>query len=153
MSARPTVLLVDDHVDDISWLVDLLAFRGYGVHVEANEKDARRQLRAVKNGETAFCLAVIDIMVSIRDIMDLADLNEEFYKSSRETGVRLCQYAREELQISSEDLPIACISARSDHDHIQRLLKRLEIPLFSRVPQSREESLREFVKDTLPKIE
>ncbi len=150
MSIQPTVLIVDDHIDDISWLVDLLQHRGYKVHVETNEKDARRQLEHVREGKVIFCLAIIDIMVSVSDISELANLDEKFYSSSRETGVRLCRYARQELGISSETLPIACISARADHEHIQQLLGDLTIPLFSRVPQSREESLREFVKSELP---
>ncbi len=152
MNAQTKILVVDDNIDDMSWLVDLVEFRGYRVHVETNEEDARRQLRAIKKGEVDFRLAVIDIMVSIRDIMDLADLDEDFYSSSRDTGVRLCQYAREELGISTDDLPIVCITAREDYEQIQILLKKLEVPLFSRVPQSREQSLREFVMDKLPKL-
>ena len=153
MSVKPQVLLVDDHLGDISWLIDLLEHRGYQVHTETNEKSAREQFKAVERGDVSFRLAVIDIMVSIRDITDLADLNEEFYKSSRESGVRLRIYARQELGLTAEELPIVCVSARADLEHTRRILQELGIPLFSRVPQSPEESLREFVKGKLPKIE
>ena len=144
------ILLVDDHIGDVTWLVDFLEHHGYEVVQVTNEKDAREKLEEVEKGQATYVLAIIDIMVSIRDIMDLVDLDEKFYEESRETGIRLCAYAREELKIKPEVLPIVCISARSDHEEIQKPLRQLGIRLFSRVPQSREESIREYLKEKLP---
>ncbi len=152
------VLLVDDHIGDISWLVDLLEARGYVIDQVTNEEAARSVLEGAKErldegGATDYELAVIDIMVSIKDIMDLVDLDDNFYEQSKDTGVRLCRYARDELGISQEDLPIVCISARADQDEFKPQLDQLGIPLFSRTPQSPEESIRNYVEGNLPRIE
>ncbi len=152
------ILLVDDHIGDISWLVDLLEARGYEVEQVTNEEAARRVLEGVKErlaeGQTAgYGLAVVDIMVSIKDIMDLVDLDEKFYEQSKDTGVRLCRYARDELEISADDLPIVCISARADQEEFKPQLDQLGIPLFSRTPQNPEESIRSYIEDNPPRIE
>ncbi len=156
MTSEARVLLVDDHIGDVTWLVDFLEDRGYNVDQVTNEEAARRKLEAVKAavkaGQETYVLAIIDIMVSIKDIMDLVNLDEKFFEESRETGIRLCAYAREELALEPDDLPIVCISARSDHEEIRKPLGQLGIRLFSRVPQSREESIREYLKERLPKM-
>ena len=152
MSSEARILLVDDHIGDVTWLVDFLEARGYEVDQVANEEAARHKLEAVKDGRESYALAIIDIMVSIKDIMDLVNLDEKFFEESRETGIRLCAYARKDLKLDAGDLLIVCISARSDHEEIQKSLLELGIRLFSRVPQTRDESIREYLKETLPKI-
>lgn len=149
MKATAKVLLVDDHIGDIRWLIDFLEWRGYEVDQITNEEAARRQLEAVKEGSSSYALAIIDIMVSIKDIMDLVEPNERFYEQSRDTGIRLCHYARKELGLSAERLPIVCISARDD-DEVKRSLEELDVPLFSRTPQAVEDSIREYITDALP---
>lgn len=143
------VLLIDDHVGDISWLIDFLEARGYQVDQETNEVDARAKLESVKEGESAYNLAIIDIMVSIMDIMDLVDLDDDYFEKSRETGLRLCRYARKELGISEVQLPIVCISAATDREEIQKGLEELGVPLYSRVPQAPENSIRNFLEQHL----
>jgi len=145
------VLLVDDHAGDVRWMIEFLEERGYRVHEITNEEAARRQLEAVKKGDVSYALAIIDIMVAIKNIMDLLGSKEEFYEKSRDTGIRLCHYARKELGISAERLPIVCLSARDD-DKVRQLLDELEITLYSRTPQTSEDSIREYLKKKLPKL-
>ncbi len=153
MSSSNGILLVDDHIGDISWLVDLLEARGYEVDQVTNEDAARRRLEGVKEslekGRATYVLAIVDIMVSTRDIMDLVKLTEEFYAESKDTGIRLCQYARDELKISAEHLPIVCISARADLENFKPQLDRLRISLFSRTPQTSGESIRDYLEENL----
>jgi CheY-like chemotaxis protein len=145
------VLLVDDHVGDITWLMDYLEFQGYEIAHVTNEEAARKKLEAVKARKTCYSLAIIDIMVSVKDIMDLVKVSDGLYEDSQRTGIRLCKYARRELGIPAEELPIVCISARADDEEFQEALGELGIKLFSRVPQTAEESLREYLKENLPK--
>ena len=150
--AAPRVLLVDDHIGDITWLVDLLESRGYEVDNVTDEETARGRLEAVKEGRASYALAVIDIMVSIQDIRKLAALDEEFFRESKRTGIRLCELARRRLRLSESDLPIVCISARSDHEEIIKPLDELGVRVFSRVPQSREDSIRGYLEQKLPRV-
>jgi CheY-like chemotaxis protein len=145
------VLLVDDHAGDVIWMIEFLEERGYRVHEITNEEAARRQLEAVKKGDASYALAIIDIMVAIKDIMDLVESKERFYEKSRDTGIRLCYYARKELGISAETLPIVCVSARDD-DQARQLLEELDIPLYSRTPQTPEEDIREYLRKKLPTV-
>lgn len=146
------VLIIDDHIGDITWLVDYLEDRGYGVDQDTNEVAARQRLALIKEGKAAYTLAIIDIMVSIMDIMEIVELDDDFYEESRNTGLRLCQYARNELGIHEKTLPIVCISAAADREDIKAGLDELKIRLFSRVPQAPEESIREYLERELPRI-
>ena len=156
MSSNNRVLLVDDHVGDITWLIDFLEARGYEVDQVTNEMAARRKLKRIKEDLAknlrTYELAIIDIMVSTRDIMELVALTNDFYEKSKETGIRLCQYARDDLKISAKRLPIVCISARPDTDDFQPKLEELGIRLFSRTPQTAEESIRDYLERALPSI-
>ncbi len=143
------VLTIDDQVGDLLWLLDLIRSRGYGVVTATNEKEGRERLQAVKAGEESYSLAIIDVMMSTHPIEDLVDLDEKFFEESRDTGIRLCRYARKELGISPQELPIACLTVRDDDD-VSRAMGELDIPLFNRVPQSPEDSIRRFIEERLP---
>ena len=139
------VLLVDDRIGDIAWLVDYLQARGYSVDHVTNEQAARCRLERVRVGEARYALAIIDIMVAIKDIMDMVELDDEldeaFFADSRTTGIRLCRWIREDLEISSKELPIVCISARPDIADLQRQLKEIdpEIEIFGQLMENPEE--------------
>lgn len=148
---RPSVLLVDDHPDDIGWVFDLLEKRGYNVDTATNEEAAKGLLKAVKSEQKNYALAIVDVMVSVKDIMDLVELTDDYFELSRQTGVRLCRYAREELGIGPDKLPIVCISAR-DSDEVRTPLRALGVPLYNRMAPSREESIREYIRENLPEI-
>ncbi|MCP3961827.1 MAG: response regulator transcription factor [bacterium] len=150
MSSPPKILLVDDHLGDIRPLIHHLEWLGYGIDHVANEEAARRALEAVSADDTAYALAIIDIMVSTKDIMDLVDLDASFLEDSQDTGIRLCEYAREQLGISEEHLPIICISARND-DAARDALDALGIPLYGRVPKP-DGSILQYFDSNLPKI-
>lgn len=152
MTHRSSVLIIDDQVGDIGWLIDLIQNRGYVVVLATNEEAAHKQLDRVKRGHTSYALVIIDIMVAVKDLMDLMTLDERFFDNSRDTGIRLCKYARHELGLSPEDLPIICISVRDDNN-VKEEMNVLGIRLFNRVPYGPEESIREFVEAHLPAIQ
>jgi len=145
------VLIVDDQVGDLLWLLDVIQSRGYKILLATNEAAARERLLAVKEGKEAYVAAIVDVMVAVKDLLDLMDLDDQFFEESRNTGIRLCQYAREELHILAKELPIACLSVRDDHE-VKEAMRKLAIPLYNRVPQSPAESIRGFVDLHLPPL-
>jgi CheY-like chemotaxis protein len=151
MADRPQVLIVDDQVGDLLWLLDLIKSRGYRVRLATNEAEASERLLAVKEQSEAYVAAVIDVMVAVKDLMELMALDEQFFEDSRNTGIRLCRYARKELGISPEQLPIACLTVRDDNE-VKEAMRELAIPLYNRAPQSPSESIRGFVEQYLPLI-
>jgi CheY-like chemotaxis protein len=142
------VLIVDDQIGDIGWLIDLIQSRGYDVVLAANEKAARGQLDEVKQGKASYVLAIVDVMVAIADLMDLVALDDKFFQKSKDTGIRLCRYARQELGLLAEELPIVSISVREDQE-VKKAMNDLGIQLFNRGP---EEGIREYVEKHLPRI-
>lgn len=148
MTARPTVLVVDDQIGDLFWLLNLIRNRGHDVVVATNERAARDRLRAVKEGSEAYTLAIIDVMVAVEDLMELVTLDDRFFEDSRNTGIRLCNYARNELHLSNDDLTIACLTVRDD-DQVRQAMQGLGIPLFNRAPYSASDSIRGFIETKL----
>lgn len=151
MSERPRVLIVDDQMGDLLWLLDLIQNRGYDVVIATNEAAARERLRAISAATEAYALAVIDVMVAVKDLTQIAALDDQFFEDSRNTGIRLCQLARRQLRITAEQLPIACLTARED-DEVRNAMRDLEIPLFHRAEYSSAESIRSFVEEKLPTV-
>lgn len=151
MSSTPRVLLVDDHLGDIRPVIHHLEWLGYAIEHVANKEAAQRVLESVAEGKAEFALAIIDIMVSTRDISDLADIDASFLADSQNTGLRLCEYAREELSIPEEQLRIVCLSARSDDD-AKDTLHGLGISLYGRVPKP-DWSILDYIDAHLSKIE
>lgn len=149
MSETRRVLVVDDQLGDIQWVIDLLEYHGFAVDVESNEVAARRRLERVKESTLSYALAIFDIMLGTQNMEELVVIDPEILDDSKDTGVRLCQYARKELQIPSSTLPIVCISARDDDPELRYALRKLNIPLLSRTPQSVGESLRQYIEEHL----
>ncbi len=151
---RGKVLLVDDRKGDIAWLVDYLEKRGYHVDHVTNEQAARGRLEQIVSGKQRYILAIIDIMVALKDIMDMIELadelNETFFENSRTTGIRLCRWIRGDLDISSKDLPIVCISARPDIGEIETQLEEIdpEIQVFGQMAEN-PEVFRNWLEDNL----
>lgn len=151
MTDNNRIFLVEDNIGDTTWLIDLLESRGYVIDDESNEKSAKQRLDAIKKGDESYVLAIFDVMVATMDFMDLVDFDDTFVERSQNTGIRLCEYARKELRIAREELPIVCLSARDDKE-LKDALKSLNIPLFSRTPQRPEEGLRAYIKKKLPDL-
>jgi CheY-like chemotaxis protein len=152
MSDSPRVLVVDDQVGDIEWLLDRILYRGYEIVVATNERAARKRLDAVKKGEESYALAIVDVMVAIMDLADLVTLDEEFFVESRDTGIRLCRYVREELGISPNELPIVSLTVRDDPE-VKAAMEELGIPLVSREPGGGPaDLLDEYLERHLPRI-
>lgn len=151
MNKRPRVLIVDDQVGDLLWLLDLIQNRGYDAVIATNEEAAEERLRAVKASTETYALAIIDVMVAVKDLTRIAALDDEFFEDSRNTGIRLCTLARGKLGITAEQLPIACLTARED-DEVHNAMRELEIPLFHRAEYSAADSIRKFVEKNLPPI-
>jgi hypothetical protein len=93
----------------------------------------------------------MDIMVATHDLLDLVALDEQFFENSRNTGIRLCDYARRSLGISPEVLPIVCLTAREDEE-VEAAMRQRDILLFHRAPNSPKESIRGFIEDRLPNL-
>lgn len=151
MADRPQVLIVDDQAGDLLWLLDYIQSRGYSVLVVTNEAAANDRLLAVKEQRESYVAAIIDVMVAVNDLMELRTLDEKFFKDSRDTGIRLCRYARSVLGILPEQLPIACLTVRDDNE-VKEAMRELEIPLYNRASQSPSESIRGFVDRYLPPL-
>ena len=149
MNETPRVLIVDDQIGDLLWLIDLIQNRGHDVVVATNEEAARERLRAVKAGKESYTLAVVDVMVAVKDLTRIAALDEQFFEDSRNSGIRLCQLAREGLGISSGQLPIACLTAREDEE-VKNAMESLSIPLYHRAEYSSADSIRGFIEQYLP---
>ncbi len=151
MSARPNVLIVDDQVGEILWLLALLDNRGYDVNVVANEKDGNAALDAIHAGTESYVAAIFDVMVSTLPIEEIIaspdELDDEFYRASKDTGLRLCHRARQ-LELT---LPIACLTVRQDAE-VKALKDDLEIPVFHRVPLDESESIMTFLDKHLPPL-
>lgn len=130
-----SVLIVDDRVRDIRWLTKLLTNDlGQEVKILTNEKDAKDHFLALKQvgqEESTYRLAILDIMMPVAKLEDLVELDEELLKDSRDSGIRLCKFIRQELGIGERALPIMALSSRLDEKLI-REMDRLGIPLFSR---------------------
>lgn len=151
-NAAPTVLVVDDQVGEVLWLLDDIRHRGCEAVVVGTEDAARAQLEAVAAGEAAYLVAIFDVMVAVKDLWQLIELGEDaddkFFSDSRDTGLRLCLYARKELGIGAETLPIACLTVRDD-PQVKKTLAKLRIPLFSRIAEDTR-SIRSFLDKHLP---
>lgn len=148
MTERPRVLIVDDQIGDLLWLLDLIQNRGHDVVIATNEEAAQERLKAIKAGTEAYALAVVDVMVAVKDMAQIAALNDQFFENSRNSGIRLCQLARRGLGIPAKQLPIACLTARED-DEVRNAMRELAIPLFHRAEYSSSGSIRGFVEEKL----
>jgi CheY-like chemotaxis protein len=151
MTQAVSVLVVDDEVGDLGWLLDIVESRGYGVRLATNEEEARARLLAVSQGLEAYVLAVVDVMMAIKDITSLAEteLDESFFDESRDTGIRVCRYARRDLGITTSTLPMVCLTVRDD-DQVKAAMAELEIPLFDRSPSTSSDEFRRVVESHLP---
>lgn len=145
----PSVLIVDDQVGDLVWLIDLIQNRGYEIVFATNEEAAAERVRAVKNRTEFYVLAIVDVMIAIKDLSKLTSLSHEFFENSRDTGIRLCRLARRELGISRGQLPIVCLTVRDDEE-VRNSMRELEIPLFNRAPGSATDSIRGYIERHLP---
>lgn len=152
MNQSATVFIVDDQVGDIEWLIDRIRDRGYEVVLATNERAARRCLEAVQREEVSYALAIVDVMVAAMDLTELMELDDDFFVESRDTGIRLCRYARQELGISAEQLPIVSLTVRDDEE-VQNAMEELGIPLFNREPGGGPTgSLDEYLEENLPRL-
>lgn len=148
MDFTSEILVVDDNIGEIMWLLDLLNWRGYSVDHVGDERSARKKLEAVQTGDKLYALAIVDVMIATDDITNIIDdLDDRFYEESADSGIRLCRYARNELGILEDQLPIICFSARDDDD-LKKELQALAIPLFSRTG----EEIREYLVENLSRL-
>jgi CheY-like chemotaxis protein len=141
---KATVLIVDDQVEEILWLLELLDHRGYSVTIATNEKDANARLDAVRAGAESYVAAIFDVMVSTLSIEEIiageVALDDSFFEDSKDTGLRLCRRARS-LGLT---IPIACLTVRQDAA-VEALREELGIPVYHRVPFDPSESILEFL--------
>lgn len=147
------VLVIEDQIGDLLWLLDLIRSRGYEVVLATNEEAARKRLKAVSEGFDTYVLAIVDVAVAIKDLHDLISLDEDFFEESQSTGIRLCRYAREELGLTAERFAMACLTVRDDPE-VKREMKKLRVPLFNKAAQSQNpaESIRGFIEQRLPSL-
>jgi CheY-like chemotaxis protein len=150
MSEKPTVLIVDDQPGEILWLLELLDERGYRTHIVTNEQAANKQLNDIADGKCSYVAAIFDVMVSTHSIEDLLEqnleLDDHYFQSSKDTGLRLCRKAREELGL---ELPIACLTIRQDAE-VEAIETELGIPVYHRIPLDDSQSIDSFLDRHLP---
>ena len=143
------IVIVDDRIHEIDWLTEFLEDElGRDFVLKTNEKDTREHfellLEANPDRSALYALAIVDIMIPVAGMEDLVVLDEEYLMSSRDTGIRLCKFLRNELLITAEDMPIIVISARGDEELI-REMRALGVPLFSRDDLE----IRQYIKNIL----
>ncbi|MEZ4302779.1 MAG: hypothetical protein R3B70_48095 [Polyangiaceae bacterium] len=148
-SRRDPVLLIDDDIDDLMWLVERIEAMGFGFVCATNEAEARDRILAISEGRERYCLAVIDVMMATHSIEHVGMVDEKFFKSSKESGVRLCHYARVELGISAAELPIAVYTARVDEQARQQIGAIPDVRHFFRDGAEGEGSLDHHVAEVL----
>lgn len=149
MNPPSRVLVIEDQIGDLLWLLDLIRSRGYEVVLATNEESARKLLEAAGRGTESYVLAIVDVAVAVKDLHDLIALDEQFFEDSLNTGIRLCRYARKELALSPEKLPMVCLTVRDDEE-VKAAMEELGIPLFNKAPQSPSESIRGYIETHLP---
>jgi CheY-like chemotaxis protein len=150
MTQPPPVLIIDDQVGDLRWLIDLIHNRGHEIVLATNEGAAEERLRAVKQGTESYALAIVDVMIAVKSLSQLIDLDEQFFDQSRDTGIRLCRLARRELGITAQQLPIACLTVRHG-DEVRLAMNELGIPLFNRAASGAADSIRGYIEENLTK--
>ncbi len=154
MSVPSIVFIVDDQAGEIRPLIRRIKSRGYEVELATNELDARAGIDRIAESPERYAAAIMDIMVATISLERLleqgddVDLIEDIVKPSTDTGIRLCQYAREELGL--RELPLAALSVRDD-DELEQALTRLGVPLYARgVEDGSKRSIMHFVERYLP---
>jgi CheY-like chemotaxis protein len=151
MTPQKKVLIVDDQVEEILWLLELLQHRGYGVIVVTNGKDADSRLTAIHGGTEDYAAAIFDVMLSTLSIEEIvssqAELNDDFFKESKDTGLRLCRRAKQ-LGLT---LPIACLTVRKDAE-VEAVSDETGIPVYHRIPLDESESIMGFLDRHLPAL-
>ncbi|MBK8251806.1 MAG: hypothetical protein IPK82_03955 [Polyangiaceae bacterium] len=153
VDAAPTmVLLIDDQLGDLAWLADRIEQAGLRFRFATNEEDARERLYAVASGDERYLFAVVDVMMAVTDILRVHSLDDDFFEESRDSGIRLCRYAREELKITPENLPIAVYTARPDNEVRKQIAAIEGVQFFPRDGSEGEGSLSEFVERQLARI-
>lgn len=146
------ILIVDDQIGDLEWLLDTLDSRGYQYDLAEHTQKGRELLDEVKAGTKSYDLAIFDMMVALMDIRDLAKMDPKTLDDSVDAGLQLCRYARRTLELTEKELRIVCLSARPDRDNFRPELEQLGIPLFPRIPSGDEESIRNYIETKLPSL-
>lgn len=144
MSDKPTVLVVDDQPGDIDWLFDRIRDRGYEVVLATNKRVAQLCLQSFAAGRETFKVAIVDVMVASMDLFEIDQLDDDFFEQSRDAGIELCRYARQDLAISAVQLPIAALTVRDD-DEVRTAMGELGVPLYNRAYDSPSENIDEFL--------
>lgn len=142
------VLVLDDQRREILWLFALIESRGYDVVLAANEKAARLRLKEIADGHASYALCIIDVMMATVDITELAEVDDAFFLSSRDAGLRLCEYARNELHLGVRKLPIIAFTARTDAEVKQRL-SAANVPYCNRAEIEGGHSIRQMIAEYL----
>jgi len=154
MTQEPTrVLMVEDQVGDLFWVIDLLQGRGYHVEAAKNEEAAREALAEVAAHLGEFALVILDVMMATVDINRLVqegNLSSEALLPSLEAGLRLARYLRHDLGVGPRDVRVVCCTARAGDPEVQRVMEQLQIPVFGKVARPAESSLRAWLMANLP---
>ncbi len=155
MNEQPIVFIVDDQPGEIRSLVRRIGAMRCDVELATNEMEAKAGLKQVKEHPDRYVAGIFDIMVATVDFETLlemdddVDLREEVLEPSINTGVRLIDYARDELGLGADVFPIAALTARDDSD-IEPLLKERGVPLYRRgASDDAEQSIMKFLHDNL----
>lgn len=137
------ILIVDDQIDELNWLLDVFLSAGYEVVLVSDEETAIQELDEIAAHRAQYDLAVVDVMVAAKSVealveeisrKDLASGSGRRSKQSRDAGIRICEYARSILGLKEVDLPIQCLTVRTDAAVIETM-RRLGIPVSERLPE------------------
>jgi len=145
---RKRILIIDDAVEHIDQLSEVIWGYGGEPVVANNAAAGRCRLAAIAGGEERYALATIDVMMALKSLDDVTELEHAVNEDAKRIGVALCREARQQHHIRQEMLDIVCYSMRDDTDIIDEL-KELEIPYIPKVTSTGWSDLRHRVERAL----
>lgn len=148
MQVSKRVLIIDDGVEHVQRLCNTVRSFGGEPVVAINAAEGRSRIAAIAGGKENYALAIIDVMMALNSLDEVARAEQAVEEDSKRIGVTLCREARESHRISPQTLDIVCFSIRDDDDIVDELCA-LGIRYISKVAPRGWNDLREHVKKAL----
>jgi hypothetical protein len=146
---RKRVLLVDDEITDLEFLLSTIRNQGKEYDIARNEAEAFYFLNRMIDNDDLYLLAVINSVVvkDLSELISMPELPRSFFSNAKGTGIRLCRFVRDELRVPAERMPIA-LTLKKRADEVEGI-DRLGVYQFKRKASKYDDPLSRFVVNTL----